>query len=374
MIAGMASYLYEGAIALRRMAYQRELVRPIELPAPVIGVGNISVGGTGKSPLTMLLADILLNAQKKPLVITRGHGRKSSAPIIVGANENLPTVEDIGDEPFMMKTRESRIALLVHRHRAKYALENWSKLNSNVVLADDSFQYWKLARDLDILMVDVSQNLFQDSLPKGRFRERVEAYLRADAVVFTRCNEIEPSELEKKIAEFQKFFSNQKPGAQNVPWKRNVRRENTNGSLPPLFFTKYVASGIFQNETLSSDLTTVNGKDAVLVCGIAGKKSFRRMVESLNVKVLDFLSFDDHHWLNEADLQRINASMQEHKQALLLLICSEKDFARWKSQLGAQNTSLTYVKVDLDFYNPLQNSNLAGTRADFEQLIVKVCE
>ncbi len=183
-------------LQLRKFLYSLGIVAPVKFPVPVISVGNLSMGGTGKSPLVARICAELSEQGRHVLLLSRGYGRVSNEPIVVKRGEALPSPDLTGDEPWMIRHRVPNCSLLVHRNRAVAAQESWSKLDSpHVVVMDDAFQHWKAFRDCDIVTVDATEGLDGMMLPFGRLREPPGALNRADLVVITRAAALSAPEL-----------------------------------------------------------------------------------------------------------------------------------------------------------------------------------
>ncbi|MGE3260556.1 MAG: tetraacyldisaccharide 4'-kinase [Bacteriovoracia bacterium] len=320
---------------VRSWFYQNEFVKPVRLPGFVVSVGNISLGGTGKSPFVMLLAERALAAGLRTAVLSRGYKRKSGELVIVGSQEKLPSVDLLGDEPWMIKNRLPGISLLVHPDRGRMAEKNWQKLGApELVILDDGFQHWKLARDRDVVMVDGEESIFGRTLPFGRMREPAEALGRADLVAITRSEALVSQERKVLAAAVTANMENRLPAL----WKRSGAKR------PDLVWAAYEFRE-FADFITGEGVLSTEGKAFVLVSGIAKPAGLRAMALSLGLAVKEEIQFPDHHRLEAADLKKIQIALQKNSGAVLLL--SEKDAARWKEDLAG--TSGLVLKVRLRF-------------------------
>jgi len=303
---------------IREWIYRKKLLKPVELPAFVVSVGNISLGGTGKSAFVMLLAEWASTRGISTVVLSRGYKRKTNGLRILGPGDKLPDAAEIGDEPWMIKHRVPGISLLVHADRARKALRHFQELGSpRLVLLDDAFQHWRCARDLDVLMIDATESLEQKTLPFGRLRETVLAARRADLIVITRANAVSAERLghiEKRLREAAL------PRVQPV-WKRHSH------SMPKIIAGDYVGSGFLDART-GAPIEPDRNREYVLVSGIAKPDHLRSVVKHAGLHVVEELYFPDHHRLSEADVRQIRKVLGNLRNGALLI--TEKDWGRWR--------------------------------------------
>ncbi|NUM87928.1 MAG: tetraacyldisaccharide 4'-kinase [Bdellovibrionales bacterium] len=307
-------------LQLRKLLYSLGIVDPVRFPAPVVSVGNLSMGGTGKSPLVAGICGELSREGKHVLLLSRGYGRVSNEPVVVPRNGDLPSPSLTGDEPWMIRNRVPGISLLVHRNRAVAAESVWESLSGpQIVVMDDAFQHWKAFRDCDIVTIDATEGLDGMVLPVGRLREPPEALDRADAVVITRASEVSPvrlAELQEKVAALTR---GPKP---EVPWKSPKLRE-----LPvPVLVANMELEGIADSTGRMHDLEELRRRPAVLFSGIARPGSFRRTVEEAGFRVVHHKILADHAWPEERDWTDLSRIRDLEPGCVLLT--TEKDFAR----------------------------------------------
>jgi tetraacyldisaccharide 4'-kinase len=184
-MAAAASTLYGAAVAGRNRLYDRGLLRPEVALLPVVSIGNVTVGGTGKTPVVLLLAQRLLAAGTPVGILSRGYGRTATAPRLVLPGEPLPGPDEIGDEPWLLRTRLPALALGIDPRRARAAQALAPHLPRGLLLLDDGFQHRGLKRDLDVVVVAAGDAPLARArlLPQGRLREPISALGRADHVV-----------------------------------------------------------------------------------------------------------------------------------------------------------------------------------------------
>jgi tetraacyldisaccharide 4'-kinase len=175
------AYISSDIVRVRRFLYAKGLLKSCTLPVPVVVIGNITVGGTGKTPLTIWLAELLKNAGYKPGVISRGYGGKSvSWPLIVDENSD---VTEVGDEALLM-ARLTQFPVMVGPSRVESAQKLLAEFDCNVVLSDDGLQHYKLNRDIEIAVIDGERRFGNGyCLPAGPLREPIERLGSVDFVV-----------------------------------------------------------------------------------------------------------------------------------------------------------------------------------------------
>jgi len=182
------SLFVEAAVAVRNLLYDRGLINAAWLPAPVISVGNLTVGGTGKTPLVIHIAGILSAAGRVPALLSRGYGRRSSSgPVVIPPEQQAPdSALTLGDEPSLVRRRVPGIWLGIDGVRLRAGNSVLRREPGAVFVLDDGFQHRSLRRTLDIVVVDRSQPLTGNHLiPRGTLRERPAALRRAHAIVLS---------------------------------------------------------------------------------------------------------------------------------------------------------------------------------------------
>jgi tetraacyldisaccharide 4'-kinase len=189
------SALYEAIIRSRTALYERGTFRRSKLPRPVISVGNITTGGTGKTPLVEWVSRLLANHGKTVCILTRGYGRKNSGQrvLVSDGTQVFADPSEAGDEPFLLATSLLGAAAVISDADRFAAGQGAIKhLSTNCFVLDDGFQHLQLARDLNIITVDATDPWGgRQMLPYGRLREPLTGLKRADCVVLTRCEQVE---------------------------------------------------------------------------------------------------------------------------------------------------------------------------------------
>lgn len=327
---------------LREQTYRLGLQNSIRLKGFTISVGNLSVGGTGKSPLVQEIVAWVLSCEKIPLVLSRGYGRSQSDLAYLAPGELPQSVEQVGDESAMLKGRYPGCALLIHPDRAVRAQE---KEEFPIIVLDDAFQHWRAFRDVDVVVWDVTESLEQATLPWGRLRESVQALARADLLVLTRVDEVSADDLGHRIQSIQRLLASlQREPYRQWPWR--IQRQ-ANAWPPKIFLTRHKATGLFVIETQElKDPSVVKGRKVLLVSGIGRPASFQKSVARAGAEVLDALEFPDHHAFTEMDIQKIRTRWLQLEKPQI--ITTEKDFYR-SSEVLSQLVGLQYWQVGIDF-------------------------
>ena len=189
------SFLYGQAVEARAGLYASGTLRVHRLAAPVISVGNLTFGGTGKTPFVEFLARRMRFEGYRPAILSRGYGRRSRGVVVVSVGEGpLVAAEIGGDEPVALAARLPGVAVVVGERRVA-AGEVAALLNTDLFLLDDGFQHLALARDVNLLLLDSKDPFGGGKLfPAGRLREPLAAIERADAIIFTRAARGEPAD------------------------------------------------------------------------------------------------------------------------------------------------------------------------------------
>lgn len=290
------SAAYGAAVAARNHLYDRGFLKAKRLPCPVISVGNITAGGTGKTPTVILLAELLKAAGRRPAVLSRGYGGSARGQVNVvsdGARTLLSWTE-AGDEPVLIARRTEAVPVLVGPRRAPLGYAALDRFGADCLILDDGFQHRSLARDMDIVLVEAARPFGNGRLlPAGPLREPPAALARADLVVAVGKGEPPPE-----------YFAGRR-------LLRAARR--------PLDLTEAVTG-----RTLP--LSSLAGKRVLAFAGIGSPGPFFRGLSELGAELVCGLAFADHHPYCRADLQALSAKAGE--KAAELIVTTEKDWIR----------------------------------------------
>jgi tetraacyldisaccharide 4'-kinase len=295
---------YGALTRLRRRLYASGRLRSETAPLPVVSVGNLTWGGTGKSPLVEWLARRLRARGRAVGVVLRGYGRRSRGVRVV-SDECGPILgaEEAGDEASMLARNLPGVPVVVAEDRADGA-RRAATLGAGIVLLDDGFQHLRLRRDLDIVLVDARRPLGGGLPPLGRAREHPSALFRADLIVVTRCDD------------------DLREGAD-----AQIRRWNP---VAPLFHSRIrFREWIGEDGERAAELAA---GPTVAVCAIGDPESFRRTLSEAGARPLWFRAFRDHFSYPAGALRRIERQAQAAGAGALLT--TEKDRVKIAGRVG----------------------------------------
>ena len=322
------SWLYGAAVGIRNFCFDVGLLKSQAFDVPVIAVGNITVGGTGKTPHVEYLVK-MLREKFHVAVLSRGYKRKTSGYLLATNNS---TMNDIGDEPMQMKSKFPDISVAVDKKRVR-GIQRLTDDDEqlDVVLLDDAFQHRYVKPGINILLVDYHRLIIYDKLlPAGRLRESMKGKNRADIVIVTKC----PKSL--KPMEFRLITK-----AMNLyPYQHLFFTTLHYADLRPIFAQ---ASNIA--------LSDLKGRPVLLLTGIA---SPRQMQEDLAPYASNItpLTFADHHDFSQRDVQRINDAFAQMTAEGKLIVTTEKDATRLQLAEGLSDEvrrHLYALPVDIQF-------------------------
>lgn len=296
------SWIYALFTSVRNMMYDRGILPATRFPIPVISVGNITVGGTGKTPHTLFIASMLKD-KVTTAVLSRGYGRLSKGFLLADekSNSNL-----LGDEPLMIHNRLPEIYAAVDEDRVRGIKRLLKEVQPEVVILDDAFQHRRIEPSLNILLVNRNRNILNDCvMPAGRMRETAAGRSRADIIIVTKC----PDTLEGRRMD-------------EMSAKLMVHQSQK------VFFST-VKYGDIYNPFTSRALVPEPEQQVLAITGIASPEAMWSKLEGLfgNVKKLPF---KDHHRFTSRDIIRIEREVQSMGPDAVI-VTTEKDIARLRS-------------------------------------------
>ena len=328
------SWLYGIGVRLRNWCFEVGILKSRSFDVPVVSVGNITVGGTGKTPHVEYLIE-LLQRKFHVAVLSRGYKRKSKGFTIANADT---TVHNIGDEPFQMKQKYPDITVAVDKNRChgiEQLTNNDKKLD--VILLDDAFQHRYVKPGVNILLVDYHRLIIYDKLlPAGRLREPLSGKNRADIVIVTKCpKELRPMEY-RVITKAMDLF----------PYQQLYFTTIEYGTLRPLF----------KNTKELKDLSELKNMNVLLLTGIASPK---QMIHDLSPMAAGIhpLSFSDHHQFTQEDIERIHDEFTALPSPKVI-ITTEKDATRLLAVKGLSDEvkkNLYVLPIEIKFMQEQEN-------------------
>jgi tetraacyldisaccharide 4'-kinase len=304
------SLFYGLVVLIRNLLFDLRILRSKRFRLPVIAIGNITMGGTGKTPHVEYLVQLLKNDYKLA-ILSRGYKRKTKDFVLASKKSG---VADIGDEPLQIKLKFPDAHVAVDRDRVKGVrklIESIRKLD--VVILDDAFQHRYIRPGLSILLVDYTHPVFHDMLlPAGNLREPWQNAKRANIIIVTKC----PSHLTPH--ERADFISNLHPG----PKQETYFTKYAYGSLVPVFANKNN-----RQDTLSYKHLHKSGIGVLMVTGIANPEPLKQFLQHI-VHVREELIFPDHHNYNQQEVQLMKTTFKTIEAEEKYIIITEKDAVR----------------------------------------------
>jgi tetraacyldisaccharide 4'-kinase len=295
----LLSLPYGAAVALRNRLYDRGVLRQDRLPCPVVSAGNLTVGGTGKTPTVIFLANLLKERGYRPAVLSRGYGghARASVNIVSDGNRILLGWRDAGDEPILIAGAAPGVPVLTGPKRSLTGKAAVELFGANVLILDDAFQHRALFRNLDIVLVD-AQSPFGNGfiLPRGPLREMPEALRRAHLIIRT-GTERDPAD--------------PLPEASGTPAFRGIRR--------PLGLVEAGTGRLLPPEELK-------GLRVCAFAGIGRPEAFRATLTGLGAEIASFRAFPDHHPYTCNDIHALRRLAGESGAARI--VTTEKDAVR----------------------------------------------
>lgn len=295
-------------VKLRRYLYSRGILQAKRLPCKVISIGNVVVGGSGKTPATITIARLLDKyTDLKIAIASRGYRSKSKDCAVVSDGKNiLLDTYEAGDEPYLLGRSLSDAPVLIGKDRFKsglMAVQNWE---TQIIILDDGFQYLRLKRDVNIVTMDATRPFGLDHiLPRGYLREPLSTLKNADIILLTRvdqCKDLKSvhDRLDKLVPSVPRFESIHSP------------------------------SSLIRIDThLDVGFDAVRNQNVLAVCGIANPSSFTETIQALNPSKLNQISFPDHHEYTLKDIKKIEQTASN--TGADVIITTEKDAPKLSS-------------------------------------------
>ena len=312
------SIIFKFVTDIRNKLYDCNFLKSEKINVPVISVGNLSTGGTGKTPLV----DFIIYNLKRDYnisVLSRGYNRKSKGFIEIKNSDN-PSL--VGDEPFLIKSNHSEVPVFACEDRVEGAKKIISENNTNLILLDDAFQHRKISRNLDIVLTDYNNLFYKDYLlPYGNLRESRNNINRADVIIVTKC----PLDFNKADA---------------IKIKNQINPKKTQS----LFFSQIKYSEkLFGFKELS--FKSIRNSKLTLVTGIANSQPLKEYLKKNNVN-FDHFDYPDHYNYSRKDVNKILATTKNN-----IILTTKKDYYKL-SQFKIDN--LLYIDIKVEFLDGKQ--------------------
>lgn len=316
------SALYKLAVRSRLAAYRNGLLTTSKLGVPVISVGNITVGGTGKTPLVEFICHTLVREGRRVCVLTRGYGRNDPKNRVVVSDGRFihATVDEAGDEALLLaQNLLGKAAVVSDSNRTAAGVWAMNELAADVFVLDDGFQHLQLARDLNVVTIDASDPWGGNRLlPYGRLREPLAGLDRADCAVITR---VEPDQYVSVIAEIRKMMKGK-----------------------PVFTSHMCVKGV---RTLTGQATSLTSlpQPVAAFCGVGNPNSFFRQLNRDGIQLVLAEAFPDHHSYTQAELSSL--SQRAVSAGARSLITTAKDAVKLHG-IELQPIYVLEIEIEID--------------------------
>ena len=337
------SLLYGLVISVRNFLYEAKILKSKAYNIPIISVGNLAVGGTGKTPHVEYILNLLKNDYTTAM-LSRGYKRKTRGFRLANESDSSKT---IGDEPYQIKNKFPNVKVAVDGNRQRGIETLMEKENINAIILDDAFQHRKVTPGLNILLTDFNHPFTKDHfLPVGRLREHPHEHRRAHIIIVTKCpKDIKPID------------------------KRLIDKEIKIYPFQYLFFTSLgygELTNIFDPD-IKLDQSEVRNKTILGISGIANNKHFKKKLQELSqdVKTIHYL---DHHDYTNRDVQKIQSGFQQIESDEKIIITTEKDAVKLKNIASWDDSvkkNVFFLPVKVDFLGTEKQEE------EFKQQILK---
>lgn len=341
-----AEALAAPAVDLHRVLHDRGVLPAGVAPVPVISVGNLAAGGTGKTPAVIWLASRLAEAGERPAILTRGYGRRGAGTRVLAAGRAAVPFEEAGDEALEMAAALPGLPVVVGRDRRRTAALAASTLGASCVILDDGFQHRPLGRDFDLVLLDAASPFGNGHrLPAGPLREPPAALARATAILLTRAARAgDLAALRERVAALAPgawigAADHIPVGLEPLPGAERGAGEGSGGATPAGPAGKRPAPGA--------------GGAVALAIGTADPASVEESAAALGLRAGPVLTWKDHHRFEERDLARVEEARRGRP-----VITTGKDAPRWRAVPGFERVREWWV-LRIAF-RPREEADLLG--------------
>jgi tetraacyldisaccharide 4'-kinase len=324
---------YHLGTKLRNKMFDSGLRSGRKLPRPVISVGNITTGGTGKTPMVIELAHRLLAMGQEPAILTRGYGGDEK--------QELASALQQGDVHVPIGANPDRFAC------GSQMLKEHPKISA--FLLDDGFQHRQLARDLDLVLIDATEPFgYGYILPRGMLREAVWALRRADAIILTRVNQVEPTQVQTLSQQIK-----------NITGKA------------PIAHAAMCWQSLLTSDNISEPLSQLTSPKALGVCGVGNPAAFEKMLHQYASNQSPLVSFADHHPYEASDLEQLISRAKT--DGCPCVVTTEKDWVKWKPLLESASLAKSFSNSGLVIYRAVLGVKFTLGGQELNQLIQEKC-
>ena len=353
----VASRFYRMAVQFRHWLYDKRVIRNQALGCLVVSIGNLSCGGTGKTPVVEVFARSLSQKGRKVAILSRGYRRKKRTfweklvhafnsgemefppQVVSDGNDLLMDSEHAGDEPYMLASNLPDVAVVVDKNRVKSGIHAIDEFETDVIILDDGFQYLKLKPHINIVLVD-STDPFGNGhvLPRGILREPIKNIRRADYIFLTKSDGTH----------------------KNTHLKRFLRRHTRRAEIIECCHKPQHLVKLFSNRE-EQKLSFLNGKKVAALSAIARPESFENFLEQLGAELVAKDHFADHHRYTQQEIiDFVNTAKASGAE---MVVTTEKDAVRIP-HIDRCDVPIYYLRIQIDI--------LSG-KESFDQCISRIC-
>lgn len=318
------SLLYSILVRVWLLLHKQNILKKERLSGYVVSVGNLTLGGTGKTSFCIYIVDALKRMGLKGVVLSRGYKAKRKKHLVLP--DDNP--RDYGDEPVLL-ARKTKVPIIIGKNRIKTGNEALDRFNPDVLLLDDGFQYLKLHRDLDILLIDMTSPFgYSKFPPSGLLREPLSSIARADVVVLTRADDI----------------------TNNRYLFEKIKKLNPNGLIVKSIHSPTTLYNLRLKKNFP--LSYIRGKKVLAFSSIGNPTSFIRTLSHLGADVVRELPFPDHYLYKETDFKKIERIVSQCKADMI--VTTEKDsvkISRIPFQIFVLKVETKIIEGEESFFN-----------------------
>ena len=318
---GILSFIFKGITRFRNYLYDRFLLKVNKIDGlKVVCIGNITVGGTEKTPAVQYFAKKYMDLGYNVAIVSRGYKKKKKKdPYLVrDANKIYGSARSAGDEAFLHSLKLD-IPVIVSKNRFEGSLMAKKVLKADLVILDDGFQHRKLWRDKDIVLIDATNPFGGEKLlPSGRLREELDGLKRAKEFIITKSDLVEDSEIE-------------------------IIKERLSIYEKPISVATHGPKSLYNKKGKTLKLDKIKGKKVLLFSALANPNQFLETVKKFNPKEIQTIDFKDHH--DKKDYEMIKSKAKEMKADLI--ISTEKDYVKFKEELELEKLYVLSIEFNV---------------------------
>lgn len=320
------STVWENVYRIRRSFYEYGILKKEYFKVPIISVGNITFGGTGKTPMIVYLTQKMAELNLTPAVLTRGYKGEleNDSGIIKGGQRFRSNPKEFGDEPLLISRKMDRGAVIVGKRRAKNLKKYFHEVSPDVVFLDDGFQHIQLYRSFNIVLFDAALPLARyQTAPMGYLREGLTALKDADAIVLSRADQVSSEKMENLLSLLRPYH-----------------REGI-----PIAKFGYRPDGLFDSfDKKKFEMDELAGREIIALSAIASPDSFYQLLEDNGATIVEKIVYPDHYLFTQSDMNEV---LLKSSQRNALVITSEKDMVKVRRVI--QDDRIVYVNISVSF-------------------------